>query len=88
MLDRARYANAVHDLKRIVVAIDPSGTSGNDSGDAVGIVVAGIGLDGLGYVLADETIKASPAVWALPLLLPIGDSGPIASSASAILAVR
>ena len=63
VLDRARYANAVPDLKRIVVAIDPSGTSGDDSGDAVGIVVAGIGLDGLGYVLADETIKASPAVW-------------------------
>jgi phage terminase large subunit-like protein len=63
MLDKARFTGAVPDLKRVVVAIDPSGTSGDDGGDSVGIVVAGVGADGLGYVLADETVKASPAVW-------------------------
>jgi phage terminase large subunit-like protein len=63
MLDRARYTGPIPDLKRVVVAIDPSGTSGDDGGDAVGIVVAGVGLDGFGYVLSDETVKASPAVW-------------------------
>lgn len=65
MLEKARFiGGAVPDLKRVVVAIDPSGTQGEgDSGDAVGIVVAGVGRDGLGYVLSDCTIKASPAVW-------------------------
>jgi phage terminase large subunit-like protein len=63
MLDKAAFKGAIPDLKRVVVAIDPSGTSGDDGGDSVGIVVAGVGADGLGYVLADETVKASPAVW-------------------------
>jgi phage terminase large subunit-like protein len=63
MVERARYDGAIPDLVRVVVAIDPSGTSGNDNGDSVGIVVAGVGRDGLGYVLADLTVKASPAQW-------------------------
>ncbi|MGY4312863.1 DNA-packaging protein [Bradyrhizobium sp. JR3.5] len=64
MLERARFAGTVPDLKRVVVAIDPSGTGGQeDGGDAVGIMVAGLGADGFGYVLADRTIKASPGIW-------------------------
>jgi phage terminase large subunit-like protein len=63
MLDKARFTGAIPDLRRVVVAIDPSGTRGDDSGDSIGIVVAGAGVDGMGYVLSDETIKASPAVW-------------------------
>ncbi|UGY23568.1 terminase family protein [Bradyrhizobium septentrionale] len=64
MLERARFTGTVPSLGRVVVAIDPSGTNGlQDGGDAVGIVVAGLGVDGFGYVLADRTIKASPAVW-------------------------
>jgi phage terminase large subunit-like protein len=63
MVERARYDGAIPDLVRVVVAIDPSGTSGNDNGDSVGIVVCGIGRDGLGFVLSDLTVKASPAVW-------------------------
>jgi phage terminase large subunit-like protein len=64
MLERAHYKGQLPSLRRVVVAIDPSGTGGqHDGGDAVGIVVAGIGVDGLGYVLADRTIKASPGVW-------------------------
>lgn len=51
------------DLKRIVVAIDPAVTSGEDS-DQTGIIVAGLGVDGLGYVLADRTCRMSPAGWA------------------------
>ena len=52
------------DMKRIVVAIDPSGTRGEeDSGDSVGIVVAGLGTDDIGYVLADKTCKLSPDGW-------------------------
>ena len=51
------------DLQRIVVAVDPSGTKGADSGDHVGIVVVGLGLDGDAYVLEDASVKAPPSVW-------------------------
>jgi phage terminase large subunit-like protein len=62
-LERARYQGPLPDMRRVVVAIDPSGTSGNDSGDSVGIVVAGIGADNIAYVLADRTCKLSPDGW-------------------------
>ena len=51
------------DLKRVVVAVDPSGTKGDGKGDDIGIVVAGLGEDGRGYVLADLTCQLSPAGW-------------------------
>jgi len=60
-------ANRVRELPemaRVVVAIDPSGTDGADEGDDVGIVVAGRGVDGRGYVIADVTCKLSPDGWA------------------------
>ncbi|WP_439399350.1 DNA-packaging protein [Bradyrhizobium sp. PMVTL-01] len=63
MVERARFSGTIPDLKRVVVAVDPSGTRGDDGGDSVGIVVAGLGVDDLGYVLSDETVNASPAVW-------------------------
>jgi phage terminase large subunit-like protein len=51
------------DLQRVVVAVDPSGSSGHDDGDQQGVVVAGLGVDGLGYVLADRTCRLSPQGW-------------------------
>ncbi|MDA8254386.1 MAG: phage terminase large subunit [Betaproteobacteria bacterium] len=53
------------DMLRIVVAVDPSGAGDDDNfdNDAIGIVVAGLGLDGNGYVLEDLTCKAGPGVW-------------------------
>jgi predicted phage terminase large subunit-like protein len=63
MIDKAREPRPKPDMSRIVVAIDPSGTSGEDDGDSVGIVVAGKGVDGRAYVLADRTCKVSPAEW-------------------------
>lgn len=67
MLDATRLkAHERHPpLQRVVVAIDPSGTKGDpDSGaNEVGIVVAGRGVDGDGYVLADWTCDLSPADW-------------------------
>jgi predicted phage terminase large subunit-like protein len=51
------------DLTRVVVAIDPAVTSG-ESSDETGIVVAGIGVDGRGYVLADRSCRLSPDGWA------------------------
>lgn len=51
------------DLTRVVVAIDPAATSGEES-DETGIVVCGLGVDGRGYVLADRTCRLSPDGWA------------------------
>lgn len=51
------------DMQRIVVAVDPSGTKGDDSGDDIGIVVVGRGVDGRGYVLEDATCQMSPDGW-------------------------
>jgi predicted phage terminase large subunit-like protein len=51
-------------MKRVVVAVDPSGTRGaEDGGDSIGIVVAGKGLDDKFYVLADRTCKLGPDGW-------------------------
>jgi phage terminase large subunit-like protein len=63
MLDRLRVREAP-EMARVVVAVDPSGTSGGDDGDDIGIVVAGRGIDGQGYVLEDATCKLSPEGWA------------------------
>lgn len=51
------------ELERVVVAIDPAVTSGEDS-DATGIVAAGIDAAGHVWVLADRTLRASPRDWA------------------------
>lgn len=50
-------------LARVVVAIDPAVTSGEDS-DQTGIVVAGISPDGHYYVMEDLTMRGSPDAWA------------------------
>lgn len=50
-------------LARIVVAVDPPASSGSDSAEC-GIVVAGRGDDGRGYVLADRSVRGSPNEWA------------------------
>ncbi len=49
-------------LRRIVVAVDPSGGHGEEN-DEQGIVVAGLGMDGTVYVLRDATVKLSPDGW-------------------------
>ncbi|MGE5589210.1 MAG: DNA-packaging protein [Bacillota bacterium] len=54
---------AAPELVRVVVAIDPAVTSGEDS-DETGIVVAGRGVDGHGYVLRDLSCRMSPDGWA------------------------
>lgn len=60
MLDNRKTAP---DLTRVVVAVDPAVTSGEES-DETGIVVAGLGVDGRGYVLADRSCRLSPDGWA------------------------
>lgn len=57
------------ELRRIVVAVDPSTTSG---GDECGIIAAGIGmcackgdeLEEHGFVIEDATVQGSPQLWA------------------------
>jgi phage terminase large subunit-like protein len=64
MIDAARKPVNLPDMSRVVVAVDPSGTrGGSDDGDSIGIVVAGKGVDGRAYVLADRTCKLSPNGW-------------------------
>ena len=49
-------------LVRIVVAVDPSATENAKSCEC-GIVVAGVGADGHGYVLEDCSTLGTPAAW-------------------------
>jgi phage terminase large subunit-like protein len=55
--------DAVPELTRIVVAIDPAG-SATEGSDETGIVAAGLGVDGEGYVLRDASCKMAPSEWA------------------------
>ncbi len=62
-IELPRMANAP-EFTRIVVAVDPPVTSGAKA-DACGIVAAGLGEDGRGYVMADRTVQGrAPHVWA------------------------
>lgn len=65
-----RLPDGLDALWRIVVGVDPSVTSGEDSAEA-GIIVAGIGPceckgyeEDHGFVLADLTLRGTPLEWA------------------------
>lgn len=53
------------DLVRVVVAVDPSGATDDEetNNDDIGIIVCGLGTNGIGYVLEDLTINKGPATW-------------------------
>ena len=51
------------ELKRIVVGVDPSVTN-EEGSDETGIIVAGVDINGQGYVLDDASLKDSPDRWA------------------------
>src|ERR1035441_9630018 len=61
LLDKYRVKVAP-ELKRIVVALDPSIENTADS-DEAGIVVAGLGVDDHGYLLSDVSVKGTPDTW-------------------------
>lgn len=61
-IEAARVLQAP-DLVRLVVAVDPAATS-DPTSDETGIVVAGVGANGDGYILADESLRGSPREWA------------------------
>ena len=61
-IDNHRVTSAP-DLARIVVAIDPA-ASAKASSSETGVVVAGLGTDGHGYILDDRTTRGTPLEWA------------------------
>jgi phage terminase large subunit-like protein len=62
LIERCREPAATSPQRRIVVAVDPPASA---DGDACGIVVAGLGEDGIARVLADASVeRASPEGWA------------------------
>ena len=62
LLEQVREARPAADHARIVVAVDPPAGTG---GDECGIIVAALGEDGIGRVLADCSVAgAAPDVWA------------------------
>jgi len=63
LIHGARITEPPEELSRIVVAIDPAVTSGEDS-DETGIVVAGKDNQGHGYVLGDYSMRGTPIEWA------------------------
>jgi predicted phage terminase large subunit-like protein len=63
MIDAALLKTPPPDMTRIVVAIDPAVTA-NEMSSLTGIVVAGLGRDGRGYVLEDLSGRYSPDAWA------------------------
>jgi predicted phage terminase large subunit-like protein len=62
LLEQTRRT-AAPPLSRIVVAIDPSVSAGEGANEC-GLIVAGLGDDGHGYVLADESGVMAPVEWA------------------------
>lgn len=63
-LDRVKQAPA---LRSIVVGVDPKASQVAES--ETGIVVAGLGMDGHGYILADYSLNGSPEQWAAKVAL-------------------
>lgn len=62
LLERCRVDGPIPDTRRVVVAVDPPISA---TGDACGIVVAEMGIDGLATVRADCSVEqASPEQWA------------------------
>jgi phage terminase large subunit-like protein len=62
LIEQCREAGADTAMTRVVVGVDPPASA---EGDACGIVVCGLGSDGVARVLADTSIeKASPERWA------------------------
>jgi phage terminase large subunit-like protein len=61
-MDLIQRVESAPSLRSVVVAVDPAMTSGPDA-DETGIVAAGIGTDGRGYVLADRSGRYGPTEW-------------------------
>ena len=60
LIDKYRVVKASDSMTRVVVAVDPSATSG---GDEAGIITAGKFMDDY-YTIADDSLQGSPEAWA------------------------
>ncbi len=63
LIEKQRVAILPCNLRRTVVGVDPSLSGGEDANEA-GIVTAGIGEDGNGYIVADKSKRTTPDGWA------------------------
>lgn len=67
LIERCRLADneTPPQLTRVIIAVDPSGASGDEDkrSDEIGIVAAGMGADGIAYVLGDYSLRDSPERW-------------------------
>lgn len=63
MISPYRVSEAPRELKRIVVAVDPSTTSTGHQ-DEAGILIGAEGFDGHYYVLRDDSAQMDPISWA------------------------
>lgn len=66
LLDQNRHHGEMPTMVRTVVAVDPSGCSGQEDtrSDEVGIIVAGVSVEGKGYILDDLSGRYGPKEWA------------------------
>ena len=68
LLDQQRWPSGktAPDMQRVVVAVDPSGSSGEEGSrsDEIGIVVVGLGEDDKAYILDDLSGQYGPTEWA------------------------
>ena len=65
LMDQQRHEGALPEMARIVIAVDPSGCRGPEDtrSDEIGIIVAGLGVDGYGYILEDLSGRYGPGTW-------------------------
>ncbi|MDM9629533.1 phage terminase large subunit [Rhizobium sp. S152] len=65
LLEQSRLAGELPDMLRIIIAVDPSGCSGDEDtrSDEIGIVVCGLGVDGKGYIIEDLSGRYGPSGW-------------------------
>jgi hypothetical protein len=62
-IDNLRVLGGVPELKRIVIAVDPSGGD-KERNDEVGLIAAGVDAQKHGYVLEDRSGRYTPEGWA------------------------
>jgi predicted phage terminase large subunit-like protein len=64
-IENCRLLDTPPDMRRIIIAVDPSGCSGPEDSrsDEIGIIVVGLGADGRGYIMEDLSGRYSPNEW-------------------------
>jgi phage terminase large subunit-like protein len=69
-----RHGPVPEKLRRVVIAVDPATTSGDQS-DETGIVIAGTDSAGMAWVLGDYSLRGSPSQWASAVARACADFG-------------